>query len=295
MRRTFALALLVLGLLAAAAGPAGAASGSDYLRSRLTRSGGIVESGSSTPSVSLTQWSVMGLTASGRRPWLMRVTGGHTPAYFLAHRAGRWATAYELARGVLAAVALNRDPRQFGGRNLVRALRRKIDGTSGRIGRYSNSTYWGVIALRAARAQIPQASVAYIRHRQWANGGYGWAPGVGPDSNDTAAAIMALRVAGVPCSWKAVNHGYDFLHSLQRSDNGYALYPSSGSDSQSTSWAIQARIKCGLPNTGALAYLAARQLPSGAFNYQAGRTITPAWVTSQVLPATNGRSYPIRP
>ena len=156
MRRTFALALLVLGLLAAAAGPAGAASGSDYLRSRLTRSGGIVESGSSTPSVSLTQWSVMGLTAAGRRPWLMRVTGGHTPAYFLAHRAGRWATAYELARGVLAAVALNRDPRQFGGRNLVRALRRKIDGTSGRIGRYSNSTYWGVIALRAARAQIPR-------------------------------------------------------------------------------------------------------------------------------------------
>ena len=52
---------------------------------------------------------------------------------------------------------------------------------------------------------------------------------------------------------------------------------------------------CGLPNTGALAYLAARQLPSGAFNYQAGRTITPAWVTSQVLPATNGRSYPILP
>ena len=50
-------------------------------------------------------------------------------------------------------------------------------------------------------------------------------------------------------------------------------------------------------NTGALAYLAARQLPSGAFNYQAGRTITPAWVTSQVLPATNGgviRSAPDR-
>ena len=44
MSRTFALALLVLGLLAAAAGPAAPATGSDYLRSRLTRSGGIVES-----------------------------------------------------------------------------------------------------------------------------------------------------------------------------------------------------------------------------------------------------------
>jgi len=67
------------------------------------------------------------------------------------------------------------------------------------------------------------------------------------------------------------------------------------SDSQSTAWVIQARRKCGLPNSGALSYLFARQLPSGAFNYQPGRTVTPAWVTSQVLPATNGRSYPVRP
>ena len=36
-----------------------------------------------------------------------------------------------------------------------------------------------------------------------------------------------------------------------------------------------------------------KDLPS--HRYQAGRTITPAWVTSQVLPATNGRSYPILP
>jgi hypothetical protein len=294
MRSMTALTLVTLALMAAGAGPADAASGSSYLTSRLSRSGGFVEAGSGQPSVTLTQWSVMGLTAAGRQPWNMKRTGGHTPGYFLAQRANRWTSAYDLARGILAAVALNRNPYSFGGRNMVRALRRTI-ATSGRIGRYSNSTYWGVIALRAAGATVPQASVNYIRHRQWANGGYGWAPGVGPDSNDTAAAIMALRVSGVRCSWTAVNRGYDFLTSLQRSDNGYALYASSGSDSQSTSWAIQARSKCGLPNAGALSYLAARQRPNGAYNYQQGRTITPAWVTAQVLPATNGRSYPIRP
>jgi hypothetical protein len=290
-----ALILAIAALLLGFSSAAQAAGGADYLASRLTRSGGFVEAGSSTPSVSLTEWAVMGLTAAGRSPWRMHRPDGRTPAAYLARRASGWRDAYALARGVLAAVALNRDPRNFGGRNLVRALRRKIHWDTGRIGPYANSTYWGVIALRAARATIPSRSVIYIRRRQWASGGYGWAPGAAPDSNDTAAAIMALRVARIPCGWKAVAHGYDFLHSLQRSDYGYALYPGSGSDSQSTSWTIQARIKCGLGNSGALAYLAARQLPSGAYNYQQGRTVTPAWVTAQVLPAVHGRSYPIRP
>jgi hypothetical protein len=295
MRHTTAFALLVITLLAAAPSSARAASGADYLASRLTLSGGIAEAGTSTPSVSLTEWGVMGLTAAGRRPWLMHRTGGHTPLYFLAARARYWTSAYELARGILAAEAMGRSPYLFGGRNLVAALRRGIDPATGRIGRYANSTYWSVLALRAAGSPISVKTISYIRARQWANGGYGWAAGVGPDSNDTAAAIMALRVYGIPCTWNAVRHGYDFLRSLYRSDHGYALYPGNASDSQSTSWAVQARRKCGLNNTDALAYLAARRLASGAFNYQPGRTLTPAWVTAQVLPATNGRSYPVKP
>jgi hypothetical protein len=279
--------------LAALPATARAASGADYLASRLTTSGGFAEARSSTPSVSLTEWSVMGLTAAGRHPALMHRSGGKTPAAFLAARAKGFDDAYAIARAVLAGVAMNRSPYAFGGRNLVGALRTRINWQTGRIGPYANSTYWSVLAFKAAGSPIPEKSITYIRGRMWANGGYGWAPGVAPDSNDTAAAIMALRVAGVPCSWKAVAHGYDFLHSLQRADHGYSLNPGGASDSQSTAWAIQARRKCSLPNTGALEYLRARQLPSGAFNYQAGRTVTPAWVTAQVLPATNGRSYPI--
>ena len=142
---------------------------------------------------------------------------------------------------------------------------------------------------------MPTASLNFIRSAQQSNGGYSWQGGAAPDSNDTAAAVMELRSSGIPCEWNAVAHAYSYMHALQRSDHGYALTPSGAADSQSTSWVVQARRKCGLPNSGALSYLFARQLPSGAFNYQPGRTVTPAWVTSQVLPATNGRSYPIRP
>lgn len=295
MIRPLTLALVLLGLAAALPGTARAASGADYLATRLTLSGGFAEAGTSTPSVSLTEWSVMGLTAAGRHPATMHRTGGHTPAAFLAAHVGQWDTALELERGILGVVAMGRNPTAFGGRNLVSALRSRIVSSSGRIGSQLNSTYWGVLALKAAGSPVPWKSGAFIRSHQLSSGGYSWGAGAGPDSNDTAAAVLALRVISTPCTWKAVHHAFDFLNTLHHSDGGYSLTQTGASDSQSTSWAIQARIRCSLSNTGALAYLAARHLASGAYNYQQGRGVTPVWVTSQVLPAVNHRPYPVRP
>jgi hypothetical protein len=289
IRRTLILSTLILALAAPAARAAG---GADYLASRQTLSGGIAEPGGAA-SVSLTEWAVMGLKAAGRNPAAMHRPGGKTPTAFLAAHAKGWHDAYSLERAILAVVALDKNPATFAGRNLLRSLRSTV-APNGRIGSYSNSTYWGVLAFRAANVTLPSRSLTYIRSLQGTAGGYGYAPGTGPDSNDTAAAVMALRSGGIPCSWKAVAHAYDYMHTLQRSDLGYALTASAGSDSQSTSWVIQARIKCGLGNTGALGYLADRKLASGAYAYRAGLVQTPAWVTSQVLPAVHGRAYPIR-
>ncbi len=289
IRRTLILTILLLG---ATAQLAQAAGGSAYLASRQTLSGGISEPGGAA-SVSLTEWSVMGLKAAGRSPATMHRSGGKTPTAFLAAHAKGWHDAYSLERGILAVVALDKNPASFAGRNLLRALRSTVH-ASGRIGRFSNSTYWGVLAFRAAGARLPSHSLAYIRSLQGTGGGYGYAPGTAADSNDTAAAVMALRSGGIPCSWKAVDHAYDYMHGLQRSDHGYALGGSAGSDSQSTSWVIQARIKCGLANSGALTYLANRKRANGSYEYRAGLVQTPAWVTAQVLPAVNGRAYPIR-
>jgi len=289
IRRTL---ILTVSLLALSAQLAQAAGGGDYLASRQTLSGGFAEPGGSA-SVSLTEWAVMGLAATDRNPALMHRSGGKTPTAFLAAHAKGWHDAYSLERGILAAVALGKNPASFAGRNLVRALRSTV-APSGRIGSFSNSTYWGVLAFRAAGATLPSRSLSYIRSLQGTAGGYSYAPGAGADSNDTAAAVMALRAGGIPCGWKAVAHAYDYMHSLQRSDLGYGLNASSGSDSQSTSWVIQARIKCGLVNTGALGYLADRKRTNGSYEYRAGLVQTPAWVTAQVLPAVKGRAYPIR-
>ena len=289
IRRTL---ILTVSLLALTAQLAQAAGGGDYLASRQTLSGGFAEPGGSA-SVSLTEWAVMGLAAADRNPAAMHRSGGKTPTAFLAAHAKGWHDAYSLERGILAVVALGKNPASFAGRNLVRALRSTV-AANGRIGGFSNSTYWGVLAFRAAGATLPSRSLAYIRSLQGTAGGYGYAPGTGADSNDTAAAVMALRAGGIPCAWKAVAHAYDFMHGLQRSDLGYALTASSGSDSQSTSWVVQARIKCGLVNTGALGYLADRKRTNGSYEYRSGLVQTPAWVTAQALPAVNGRAYPIR-
>jgi hypothetical protein len=291
-RRHIAAASLTLLLTAAPA--ANAANGPDYLHTRLTSSGGFAEAGSSEPSTSLTEWAVMGLVAAGKRPGIWHTAGGVTPTAYLRSKAPNWDTAYEIERGILAVVALGGNPRSFAGLDLIGRLRNHVH-SNGRIGDYLSSTYWGVIAFHAARLDHPRGALNYIVARQRPGGGYSWTASAVADSNDTAAAIMALRVGGLRCAHSGVSRAYRYLSSIQRPSRGYPLYPGYSADSQSTSWVIQARRKCALPNTGARSFLADRQLPSGAYNYQKGVTRTPAWVTAQVLPATNNRSYPIRP
>lgn len=277
----------------AVAAPAYAGTGASYLKSHQRPSGGIAEAGTRKANVSLTEWAAMGLRAAGRSPGSARRPGGRTMTTYLAHHAGSWRNAFALERGILAVVAVGRNPRSFADRNLVTALRARIS-PDGVIGATENSTYWGVIALRAAGVPAPQGSLAVIRGGQRSNGGYSWSASAGPDSDDTSAAVMALRAAGQSCASRSVAHAFDYLATAQTASHGYALLPGSSANSQSTSWAIQARHTCGLRNRQALAWLHARQLPSGAYNYQPGVTTTPAWVTGQVLPAVNGRSYPIR-
>ena len=270
-----------------------AGTGASYLLHHQRPSGGIAEAGTRKANVSLTEWAAMGLRAAGRSPGRARRPGGRTMTTYLAHHAGSWRNAFAIERGILAVVAVGKNPRNFADRNLVTALRGKIGG-DGVIGGTQNSTYWGVMALRAAGVPAPRSSLTVIRSAQRSSGGYSWSASAAPDADDTSAAVLALRAAGTACSSRSVAHAYDYLATTQTSAHGYALLPGGAANSQSTSWAIQARHRCGLRNSRALAWLHARQLPSGAYNYQPGLTTTPAWVTGQVLPAVNGRSYPIR-
>ena len=273
--RAFAAALTALVLAAPA--QAGIAEGAAYLEGRRQASGGFAEP-SRAADPALTAWAVLGLRATGRTP-----TGA---AAYLDGKPAPGAT--DLALRILALDALGRD---------VDVLIARLDGlrrAGGAIGSTVNSTIWAVLALRADGRPAGRSTVRWLLGRQRPSGGWGWFPGGAADSNDTAAAVQALRAAGVGRDARTIVRGLRYLRGLQNGDGGFALSSGRGSDSQSTAWAIQAFLAAGRqPGAAAFAYLNRMQRPNGSFRYSARYAITPTWVTAQVLPALARKPFPL--
>jgi hypothetical protein len=258
------------------AGPAAGAVA--YLKSRQQQDGGFAEPGRAADP-SLTAWVVLALAAAGER--------SEQAAAYLAGQP--YPTATDLALRVLALDALGKDVTPLA--KQLAALHR----ADGRIGPAVNSTVWAVIALRQAGRPVPPGAVAFLRREQARSGGWSWAVGGAPDSNDTAAAVEALRAAGVSRSAETIRRGLAYLAKLANPDGGFELSPGRGSDAQSTAWAIQAYLAAGRkPPRGALAYLARLRRPDGSYRYSARFVTTPVWVTSQVVPALLHRPLPLR-
>jgi energy-coupling factor transport system substrate-specific component len=255
--------------------------GARYLESRQVPGGGFAEPGSEvTPG--LTAWATLGLRAAGRP-----APGLEEALAYLGRADAQLRTATDLELVLLARAALgDRAPELV---ERVRALRRP----SGYIGPTLNSTIWGVLALRAAGDPAPAASVRLLLRRQHRSGGWSWAAGGAPDSNDTAAAVQALRAADV--HGRPIARALAFLRRHQRPDGGFELTRARGSDVQSTAWAVQAFVAAGeRAPPAALRYLLRMQRPDGSFRYSARYAVTPVWVTSQALAALARKPLPLR-
>jgi hypothetical protein len=273
--------LLALALAGGARAASPLAASSAYLLSRQQPDGGFAEPGGvSTPG--LTAWVVLGLRAAGATP----ADAAGAAAYLKSHPA---ASATDLELRVLGLQALGDD---------VTALADRLEQLrlpSGRIGPAVNSTVWGVIALRAAGRPAGKATVSFLLRSQHRGGGWSWSSKAPPDSNDSAAAIEALRAAGVSTRAPAVRRGLAYLGSLRNRDGGFALSPGADSDAQSTAWALQAFAAAGAdPGEAPLRYLARLRRQDGSYRYSARYAATPVWITAQVLAALSGRPFPLR-
>jgi hypothetical protein len=256
-------------LAAPAAGPA------DYVLSRQQADGGFAEpGGASDPN--LTAWAVLGLATVDREP--------PSAAQYLDGKPYPEAT--DLALRILALRALGHDVDGLATR--LETLRRP----DGRIGPLVNSTAWGVLALRAAGRPVGP-SLRFLLRQQRPSGGWSWAVHGAPDSNDTAAAVQALRSAGVSPRASVVRRGLAYLRRLQRPDGGFPLVAGRTADAQSTAWAIQAFVAGRRePGREAFRYLARLRRADGSYQYSGRRVATPVWVTAQVLPALARDPYP---
>ena len=268
---------LVALLLAALVLVAPAAGSSQYLLSRQQPDGGFAEPGGrSDPS--LTAWAVLGLAAAGRPP--------QSAAQYLVGKPYPQAT--DLALRILALHALGEDTRAL--LEQLESLRR----ADGRIGTLVNSTIWGVLALRAT-GRPAGTSVRYLLRQQRPSGGWSWYPRGLADSNDTAAAVQALRAGGVSARARPIRRALRYLRRLQGRDGGFPLVPGRGSDAQSTAWAIQAFVAARRePGRASFRYLASLRRSDGSYRYSRIYATTPVWVTSQVLPALARRPFPLR-
>jgi hypothetical protein len=233
--------------------------------------GAFAEPGGTTDAL-LTSWAVLGLRASG----------ASAPASldYLRSQEGVLTSSTDIALVALAEQSL-------GYRNEA-LLARLVVRPGGQIGQTLNSTYWAVLAL----GRSPAATTRFILAHQARSGGFAWSAGGQPDSNDTAAALEALRVAhvhGTP-QVRAVR----FLRTFQNADGGFELSEGRGSDAQSTAWAIQGLVAAGAtPPRSAFAYLARLKRADGSYRYSAKYVTTPVWVTSQVLAALAKKPFPL--
>jgi iron complex transport system substrate-binding protein len=267
-----------LKLAVAAAALALASSPADFVTAHQQPDGGFAEAGQSSDP-NLTAWAVLGLTAARKTP-------DRPPADYLAGAPAT--TANDVALRILALRALGRDTGA-----LVTRLE-GMRGPGGRIGTLVNSTIWGVLALRSA-GRPAGTSVRYLKRAQRPNGGWSWYPHGAADSNDTAAAIEALRAAGVGAHTRAVQRGLAYLRRLQSRDGGISLTRGRAPDAQSTAWGIQAFVAAGEePGRKAFRFLASLRRPDGSYRYSKRYSVTPVWVTSQVLPALARKPFPLR-
>jgi hypothetical protein len=261
-----------VGLEAFAAALVLAVSPVSFLQGHAT--GGAYSEPAGTADALLTSWAVLGLRAAGAEsPGSLAYLQSQEPSLRSSN---------DVAIVALAEQAL-------GSRNaaLLARLRTRPDG---QIGESLNSTFWGVLAL----GQASSATTRFLLAQQAKSGGWSWYARGTPDSNDTAAALEALRVAGV--HGKPVARAVAFLRSFQNRDGGFELTRGRGSDAQSTAWAIQGLVAAGLkPPRTAFAYLSRLRRPDGSYRYSARYVTTPVWVTSQVLAALAQKPFPLVP
>jgi len=239
-----------------------------FVASHQLPSGAFAETGG-TPDVTLTAWALLGLRASGATV---------DDSYLRVHE-DALQTPTAIALGALAEV------------HASDALLARVERISG--GGAVNAAAWKLLALAGARRPLPRTTVRFLLAHQSTGGGWGWAAGVAPDSNDTAAVVQALRaarVAGLP-----IRRALVYLRHRQNKDGGFELTAGRGSDAQSSAWAIQAFLAAGKrPGSAAYRYLGRLRRADGSYRYSARYAVTPVWVTSQVLPALARRSFPIR-
>lgn len=288
----------------------------DYLSDEQAADGSIGSYGDSA-------WAVMAIAATGEDP---NSFGCPSVVDYIKDNADQLGSEFNLgtglARVVLAAVAACGDPSAFGNGDptiapdgdylsALEALHNSTQFTDG-FGSTDtlNDDIWGLMAVIAAG--VPQDSpmvtstVAFIEANQGFDGGWSWGTPDhlwygGSDTDDTAAALMALVAAGGASDPTIVDNALDYMHFTQGPNGGFLYDPSGTENLASTVWAVDALVAVGEDptasewTTGAnpIDFIMDYNKEDGSFLDENAWQTNPYKNTSDAIVALLGKYYPI--
>jgi hypothetical protein len=246
-------------------------------------------------------WAVMAIAAAGEDPddW---TNGGDSIVDYLRNNADKLdvdkATDWE--RSILAIMAADKDPRDFGGVDYVDTLLEFYDGSQMGDAGMLNDDFWGILALVAVDEdeEIIADMKDFVISNQNTDGGWGWTVGGNSDADNTAAAVSALVAAGESSGSETITDALDYLKSQQQSNGG--ITSEGNTNSGVNSWVIIAINDVSQDPIGEqwrksgnnpVDYLLSLQDTDGAFKWSATQRSNPEWMTAYAIPALLGKSW----
>ncbi|MFF7592416.1 prenyltransferase/squalene oxidase repeat-containing protein [Kitasatospora purpeofusca] len=213
-----------------------------------------------------------------------------------------------IGKEALLAQVVGRDPRAFGGHDLIAALAAvtcgKADDSTGCAGAgnytWATSVFsqaLGIMAqLRAGDTANAAAPIAYLKSLQHADGSWpSLIPATGDsDVDSTAMAVMALALVPGDEAAQAVDKGVAWIAGRQLADGGFP--GAAGDSTNSAALAIQGmtlrRSAHGAGIAKALDFLAGQQNDDGGFNVASeGQRGSDVRASTQVLGGATGVSF----
>lgn len=271
----------------------------DYIAASQFPDGGFAEPSMIEGSIGTTWFAVTAISSAGEDPQTWRVNENSPLDYWNSIKDDSDGTG-EMAKKITYLVLFGVDPHDYNGHNYVADLQSKVK-SSGKIGDFVYTTYWGIFGLVAAGEDV-SASVAWLKQQQQADGGFAWAEGGVSDSDDTAASVMALIAGGVSPNDPVITKAIQYLRDVQEPTGGFNYGYYSESNLASTAWVIQALAACGVDpltvtNNGKnpIDYLLSLQQADGSFKYTEYVVDSPVSMTARAVAALSGKSYPIMP
>lgn len=284
-------------------------AGAEYLSSQQQADGSVAGFGGET------EWAAVAVAASGADPAETKADSGESLVDAIeAAVPAPTSPATEFERKIIALAAADKDPSDVSGTNYTQTLADAYDGTQIGDPTLLNDDSFGIIAAAATGDDllVPVAAGAldYLLSHQQPDGGFSWTTNTcdlfcGTDSNDTAAAIVAMHAAETleiehPDLESGRTAATGFLLGTQQPDGGFGYDALSPSDGSSTAWGLIALNTLGsLYATQADAarnWLLINQNDDGGFGYgPKGTTGSDTYTTSHALIALLGTNWLLDP